>query len=557
MPSYRALSQKHEEWTQCSPIWAEVEDLYEGGYRIRKNAKAYLHRMDGETPTRYAERLREASYIGYMGQIVDYFSSNLFGSELTITVAPDASDPNTLGKLPDENYYTSFNANCDRKGTPFSALIRESFTKAQLKRRAIVGVDFPRVETVPTNRAEENALGKAQAYLYEVPCESLTNWDYDDEGNFAWAVLHRVYPVGRAPTTEAGRTRVEFKVWRRGDNGSVIWELYAREYEGQIGPKDEDEFPLEASGPTDFKQIPLVEFELPAGLWVGNKIGTLACEHFRRRSTLNSAEAKSLHEIGVYQLGPEMSAQGEALPAEVQQDPHRDIDPRLALHGKGWITIGAQDKLSYVGPSGTAFELTDKQLSDLKDEMFRVTFQMAASVGTNATALGRSGDSKSEDRRAESIVLSAFGDRVRKFATKIWKVISDARKEPVVWVAHGLDRFETDDRATVVAEAVQADTVGIPSATFKKLHKTRLALALVNAPPETQQTIRQEIEDGVDKEFEAAEHMHAIQELAMQEPEVDEGEPPAKKAAVPPPMGKPGPKGQPKGKGPQNGKAGR
>jgi hypothetical protein len=58
--------------------------------------------------------------------------------------------------------------------------------------------------------------------------------------------------------------------------------------------------------------------------------------------------------------------------------------------------------------------------------------------------------------------------------------------------------------------------VSIPSKTFKSEYKTQLALRLVaNAPAETQDTIRQEILDGV----EAEEDMRAL----MMEPDGDEG----------------------------------
>jgi len=227
MPLYKILCQKHDEWTASESIWREVDDLYAGGYAIRRAASHYLKPMVGENQDRYQERLREASYIGYLGQIVDFFGANLFGSELVVTPPPDAEDESTIGELPDVDYYTSFAENCDRKRKKFSAFLREAvFTPAVLKRRAIVGVDFPVASAKATSLAEEDALGNRAAYLYAVPVESLINWAYDETGNFAWATLHRTYPVQSGPLEPKGQIRQEWKVWSRDEKGQVVWQLY-------------------------------------------------------------------------------------------------------------------------------------------------------------------------------------------------------------------------------------------------------------------------------------------------------------------------------------------
>lgn len=519
MPLYKILCQKHADWTASESLWREVSELYAGGYTIRKAASHYLKPMVGESQERYQERLREASYIGYLGQIVDFFGANLFTSELVVTPPPDAEDDSTIGELPDVDYYTQFAENCDRKGSKFSGFIRETvFTPATLKRRAIVGVDFPVVTEKPATLAEEDALGNRAAYLYAVPVESLINWAYDETGNYAWATLHRTYPVQSGPLDPGGMIRQEWKVWSRNEQGQVIWQLYAVTHEHDNPPKPETEIPLVAEGGTSFPQIPLVEFSLVDGLWIGNKIGPLACEHFRRRSTLNAAESRSLFEVPVYKLGSEIGAQGGEIPSDAQQNPHRAVDPRDALAAKGYVVLGADDELQFIGPSGAAYGIVDKQLSDLKDEMFRVVHQMAAAIGNGASALGRSGMSKQEDRRAEAIVLGEFGRKLREFAVKIYTLISSARGEDTKWVAHGLDRFVTTNRLEVMQEATQVANVPIPSPTFKKLHLFRLATALVDdMQPATQAQVQKEINEGVDKAEEQAEHMHEIAEKAARD----------------------------------------
>ena len=148
----------------------------------------------------------------------------------------------------------------------------------------------------------------------------------------------------------------------------------------------------------------------------------------------------------------------------------------------------------------------DGQLEKLVDEMFRIVHQMAASVAATKTALGRAGVSKAEDRRATEIVLGAYGALIRDFAVRVYDCLATARGEDVVWTPHGLDKFELEDRDAILKEAMAIDVIAIPSATFKKLYKTKLAYALLgNVPPETQEVIREEIEDGVEHEDEMRE----------------------------------------------------
>jgi hypothetical protein len=136
---------------------------------------------------------------------------------------------------------------------------------------------------------------------------------------------------------------------------------------------------------------------------------------------------------------------------------------------------------------------------------------MAASVSNIGASLGRSGDSKEEDRKATGVVLGALGTFVRDFATRIYRVISEARGETIVWVPSGLDRYDGESRLAVLEEAVQLDKIPIPSGTFRKTLKTEVALRLLpNLPPETADLIRKEIQNGVDEEDKRRADLHAV-----------------------------------------------
>ena len=102
---------------------------------------------------------------------------------------------------------------------------------------------------------------------------------------------------------------------------------------------------------------------------------------------------------------------------------------------------------------------------------------------------------------AESIVLGALGQIVRKFAALVNDTIAKARRENVVWVAHGLDKYDVEDREQLLEEAVGVDEIPIHSVTFKKFLKTSIAQRLCSTmSPETQDQMRKEIEASVTAE---------------------------------------------------------
>lgn len=514
---YGTLKQRNPAYTQ--ERWEELGDLYVGGYVLVEKASRYMPKFVGESRERYRERLSAASYLAYMGQIADYFVANLFAQELTLTQAADADDPSTPGApAAADGFWSAFAHDADLRGTSFVKLLRQVLTTALIKGKGLVVADLPAREPpeTDTSLADEEATGSARGYAFEAAPEELIDWEPDDRGGFAWAILNRQLVRRASPGASRDRVIEEFKVWTLSAERAA-WELFrTAPYRPGQPPKDEDDVPRAGGGTTTFTQIPILELAVPPGLWVGNKLGVLAREHFTRRSALNAAENKSLFAIPYVKLGPEVTAPGSAMPSEVQQNPARGRDPRGEFNRKGYVVLGKDDDIGFAEPAGTAYALVDKQLEKLVDEMFRVVHQMASSVSATKQALARAAASKAEDRRATEIVLGAYGALVRDFAKRIYDCLSAARGECVVWTAHGLDKFELEDRDSILKEALALDAIAIPSTTFRQTYKTKIALALVgNVPPETQDVIREEIEQGVEQEQELAAH-------ARQTPEEDD-----------------------------------
>ncbi len=526
---YGLLKTTHPEYAGL--LYGALDDFYEGGERLFARAKKYLPPFPNEPVSRYQERVRNASYVNHMCEMVDFFVANLFTQGLAVTPPADADDASSVGGAPKEDqYYQAFANDCDRKGTDFSALVRKCAKTALLKGKCLVGIDLPAApEQEPTTRADEDALGLADAYAFDVPVEALIDWKYAGNGRFAWAMLRRCIMERDNPRAGARTLLVEeFRLWWKDpETGRVSWELYRTEpRKPDKEVRDDEDIPLAASGVTSFDEIPLVELAFRdemSGLWVGNKLLRLVLEHYRRRSMLTAAEDAALVEFPVLKLGPEITAPGDAMPAEVQQDPNRGgaahVNPAELYRARGFIVIGKDDALEFCSPTGAASDTTSHRLGELVDAMHRITHQMAQSVANTDKALGRSGASKKADKGPTEVVLGVLGALFRDFGVQVYTAIAQARGDNVAWTPHGLDRFELSERTDLIDEATASAVIAdsIPSPTFKKQYKTQLALALIgDAPVSVQDQIRKEIEQGVD---EHEEHDDVLKEAMRAEAE--------------------------------------
>jgi hypothetical protein len=488
-------------------IWRELDDLYAGGYQIHEKAAEYLPRAAGESEERYRERLRATAYVNFIGPIVDYYAGALFSDPVTVGpvgAGGQEGEPPTF----DPAIYEGFARNADLRGTTFALLLKDLFTTALIHGKALLGADFPpRPDdlAVPT-LAHEERLGLGRPYVFPIAPDELLDWEYDEVvrldpdhevelevGRFLWAIRRKCYTPRTSPEQRRPKRPIEeFRVWRRLADSRVAWELY-RTGGGDEAPGPEDEVPLVAQGVTSFRDIPLLELRLPANLWLGNLLAHLCLEHWRRRSALIGGQQRSLFELPVVRLGPEIGAVDGPLPAERAQNPARGDDPRRQFEQKGYIVLGHQDSLQFVGPSGAVYGIIDKQLDKLENTIFQIANRMAASLASSA-ALARSGVSKALDLEATMVTLRAYGVLVRDVAARAYELVSDARGERVDWVAHGLDRFEAYDRATTLQEALQSANLPVASGTFKTEYQTRLAFALLpGLPPAVQEKIRGEI----------------------------------------------------------------
>jgi hypothetical protein len=534
--SYGRLSQRHPEFDEAR--MRELHDFYEGGYALARRASHYLFQLCNESDARYAERLKSAAPLGYFGQVVSQFASDLFAQPLSVMAPADAANPTTPGDPPDD-FYKYFEKDADNRGTAFVDLMKEQITTALVQRSAFVCVDVPPA-VAATNRAEEESAGGGRYYAYDVSPREVINWEEDDRGGFRWVVVCQREQRQESPYEARDKVRETFRVWVS-DGETTTFAEHAFVFSADKPPRPEDTptVPSEVRR-TSFRRVPIVRMLLPKGLWVGNAIGLLQKEHWQRRGELNSAQKRSLVAIPYVGRGSEYGAQGGVTPSETQQDPNRGRDPVGTFNRNGFMEVGSGDVVDFAEPKGHCYELSAKQLDELKDEIFRVVHQMAASVKPSAGSLGRSAQSKQQDGKATALVLRALGHEVRKMALAVYAVIAEARGDDVLWTANGLDNYEVVEREQVLEESTQLDAVNIPSETFRVTHATQVAEKLLTGlDPLTLDQMRQEIKKGI-KEKMAAEKVakDAVQAALLDGDDEGndggDGDPPGRNGAPPP-----------------------
>jgi hypothetical protein len=483
--TYGALNHKHMEYD--AGYWRVCRALYAGGremFKDKKLIKSIFPQHRNEAPDIYEERLKRAFYIPYPGEIIDYILSSLMGSPVEMTAEAD----------PDE-YYDEFFKDTSPQGgkrCTLNQLLRQQILTALLCRRAWTQVDFPLGNEEVISQADQERAGTTEAYAIAHDPEHIFDWEEDGTGELLWAKVCMI--TNRRPHAFASTrliTRTYTIYTREG------WSRYEITYDYEKPPEEKTIVPLIGEGLHSFGKVPLLRLELPESLWVMNKLSGLALEFFNKRCALSWAEYKSLfQERYEFEAPPDPIAGGPS----IAEDEDRALNQ---IHGIGYTQLRyAGDRVEYVGPDSAPFKVALESLKDLRDEMHRVTHQMALTFDNGPAALGRSADSKAADKAANGVVLTGLGEYVRDHAFDVTQTISDGRQDDLEWSASGMDKFETQGFSSMVEDAEKLENINIPSPTFHKLHKYELAKVGLGdeASDEDLDKIESELEEAFNQE---------------------------------------------------------
>lgn len=461
MVSYKTLSTRNH---NCNlELFKRYQALYAGGETFRDNISEFLCQNETDTPKVYQTRCREASYRGYVGPIVDFFASQLFSAPYAIRPTGDSSSSNSL-----DDFYSEFKEDVDLAGTDLTAFLKNEFTEALVKGVSYWMLEMPSDNGEPaTDLQSFKDRNLDRARLCDIAPECVLDWECNDYGDYEWVILHWKSCSRKSPVQ--GRDGIK-ETWK------VLYpdhiEVYEIEYPKNNPPKEDTEIALTSSTGHSFGKVPLIKLCLPAGLWILNRAADAQIEHFRVSAALGWAQRRAAYAVGVFNLSS------------------KDILPTV---GPGYgIILGPDESFKFAEPSGTSFNVLQEEVKAQRDEIYRITNQMAASVDNTSGALGRSADSKSLDMAASEIILHAYSSVVKEAIEKTFELISDGRgEEELHFSIEGMNKFYLTDALELVETAIKAKSLSIPSETLYHELNYRVAEALL--PWDTTQEVKDQM----------------------------------------------------------------
>lgn len=497
---YSILKRTNEEYDLDK---IERQDLlYRGGFDIMANASRFIPKLAAESEQAYQDRLQASSYIPYLSQFIDYFTSFLFSKELRVT---DAQDKSPMGyrqssaTFAEKDFYKEFAADCDMEGNTLHSFMHCVFQDALIHGKSYVGIDLPQIDVIPANLLEEELLGKNRAYLYRISNASVVDWKDDEEyeGKFEWVKLRNDLCQQEGPLSDPVR-KVQFIVWTM-DNGFAKVSIYESDPLQGEELQDEQELTLVNEVTTSFTEIPIFCLCLEDGLAIGEKIGPICIEYYQRRSLAVVSQNKSCIAIPVVYLGPDTPAVNGAI-NDNQSDPARGDFVKMSYLNKGYSVLGSEDEFKIVETEGKAHASMNESLAGLSQLMHEIVHQMANSVKGSMNQ-ARSAQAMQEQRFATEIVLSAYHKSITGFVKELYNCLQQTQGDDAAWSVSGLSTNAAPDKTELLEEAKILPTLSIPSSTFKKKYASRLALALLEGAvsPEEAETIVDEISQAVDQ----------------------------------------------------------
>lgn len=499
---YAILNQKHPDY--CEENTRKLELLYKGGKYLADNAAMFIPQEAGrgETAAIYHDRLQSVSYRNYMAKIINDYVADLFSKSFSVVPAPDATDSSTLGEdISDlgSDFYRQFAEDTDLQKHGLSYVLSHVMTEGLITGRAYLGVDFPKVDSIPINLKEEEDSKADRAYTYCVPTMSVIDWDEDQFGRFRYVVLKNESIPRKSILQQRDKRVIQFKVWEKTEQGVVGYSIFEITTKLNREPNKDDECKLIDQGTVSFKDIPILCLYMPDHLWIGGLIGNMAAEHFKRSSSLVFAMNRNLFSIPVYKQGDEIGGGDKPPLSVIAANETRGQSTMMKMTARGFAVIGPNDEISFAEPEGKAYTIIDQQLKELVDAIHAVVNQMGTTVTNMSRDLGRSGLSKMMDNHSKELVLTSYASLIKDFATNLYRLVSEGRNENIKWRCIGMENFKIVDRDQLIAEATQMNAIAIPSKTWKKHYMTNLAYSTagdVNAA--AQLTIKEEIDKAVD-----------------------------------------------------------
>lgn len=505
---FQVLMQQHPSYKPT--YWAKLRALCRGGSLLLADDDLMRelfpkHRREDEEV--YNERRQRAFYMAYAGMVVGDYVSGVLSDPVTVVLDGKSKASGKDAPLPP--WYAEFVANTSKRnaaGIPktFQRLLGECLYSALNTGAAWVRVDAPVLldaegERIQFNdRAAEDKAGALNVYCTRHESEQVIDWEVDDDtGTLNLCVI---FSEDRTRNGIAGDRSMITKRWLVYERAG--WEVYELQHKANQKIKPEDIVPLKARGVNKNKMIPVLRLELPNDLWVMDQLEGPSRELLNKWCALSWAEFQSLFSELYEFLEPPMTGAG----ARIGEPEER---ANLALQqnrGAGFVqTRGNNDKAMFVGPDTGPFSLALESIKTIRDEIFRITHQLAMAVDMGSAALGRSAESKQSDKGAREVVLGALAMPLRNIGVALLNTVASMRGDDDLvgrFEVGGMSDFVESNAEASITSAAEMDMVKMPSQTFQRIYKARLARTILkhDADEEDMKLIEKELEENITAE---------------------------------------------------------
>lgn len=503
---YGFLTKKHPEYDL--DYWTELRALYLGGKYLLRNPgllSTLFPKHTDETESSYTERKKRAFYISHLAAVIDVIVAGLAGDPIRIKPPGSEDDENT--EL--DEFWQEFGEDCTPPGgarTSFNRFMLKHAGTGLLLGRFATLVDLPKPGEYLNERAQREA-GALDPYTVEIAPECLFDWERDDSGELSWVNYCRTTCPRKTIFDSRNTVREEYRIYDR-----LGWVLYVVEYSkdesapnARPKPKPDDMIRPSEAGAHRFGRVPILYDELSPGLWAGNKLHSMVVEYFNKSCGLSWAEYKTCY-AQLYEFLADELGDIDGVPNVHQADSER---ARRTKRGPGNVQVrGSDDKAEYLVPDASGYAHVAEQLRNLRQDIYRIMFQMALAEDNTGGLVRRSEESKNVDHQVTDVILGALAQNsLRPHAERVIDTGAAARGEEEGYHAGGFEDFADVDLAAMIEQAATMELIPIPSATYQKRRYMKLIKADLGdeATAELLEVIEKELEVSITQEkFEAS-----------------------------------------------------
>jgi hypothetical protein len=439
----QSLTASHSDYSANCEYWRTLHAISSGGHCVTPAIKKkLLVNVDGTD----CDRTKMAPFDSRIGSILVKLTSQLMNTAITPTGSEDS-------------YWQEFFKSCamlpeHETMQPFRSLLATAALQSLTQGCAIAQID-----TAPYmggTMPDQKSRGGQSPYVILRNRWDLVDWGSSGNG-FSYTKLHTYSESRESWNSELTKIH-EYTIYQA--IGGVV---RASTYVVKVRP-DAPNLPIEQLEDNHVERsikrtvdgqaledveifhttggvyrFPVVALSFPRQLWLADQLFDLMKSYFNQNTALEWSLAQTNYAMLVF-TGIESPHEGEN-PASRQR------------YGDGrYLELGDGEDVKFLEKSGNGNALTMQYLDDIRGRMTEVIHTIANNIAMTHEQRAQSGESKKEDRRNLDILLTWYGDQIRKFGESILDVASIARNEVVDWTIDGFDEYHGSDLAEYLAD---------------------------------------------------------------------------------------------------------